>query len=169
MPVTYRILMSGIDYPLIYPDLRKDETEPSGGYVEMHITHASHEAARTIETAILLTRKGLKVRLLPIDNTPHTKNPDAYFIEQDIVVEFKHNYIPTASAIEREVRNAKKQADHILIHVMSSLTKGELIRGLKLQIHRAENIIDVWVILGDKLYRFTPTEIRDGTIEHKIQ
>jgi len=100
--------LSRIEYLLVYPDLRQNETEPSGGYVEMHITHASHEAARNIETAVILARQGFKVRLLPIDNTPHTKNPDAYFIEQGIVVEFKHNYTPTASAIEREVRNAKK-------------------------------------------------------------
>ncbi|GAB2579260.1 hypothetical protein [Spirosoma areae] len=100
--------LPSIECPLIYPDFRKHETEPSGGYVEMHITHASHEAAKNIETAIVLAKQGFKVRLLPIDNTPHTKNPDAYFIEQDIVVEFKHNYTPTASAIEREVRNAKK-------------------------------------------------------------
>ncbi|QMW07036.1 hypothetical protein H3H32_21045 [Spirosoma foliorum] len=135
----------------------------------MHITHASHEAARNIETAIVLAKQGFKVRLLPIDNTPHIKNPDAYLIDQDVVVEFKHNYTPTASAIEREVRNAKKQADHILIHAMSSITKGELIRGLKLQIHRAENVLEVWIIWEEKLYRLTPTEIRDGTIERKIQ
>ena len=157
------------NYQLVYPDSSVNEIEPSGGYVEAHITHASHETARNIETAIILAKRGFKVRLLPIDNTPHTKNPDAYFIEQDIIVEFKHNYTPTASAIEREVRNAKKQANHILIHVMSGITKGELIRGLKLQIHRAENVIEVWLILEEQLYRFTPTEIRDGTIEHKIQ
>lgn len=123
---------SSLEYPLVYPDLRKNETEPSGGYVEMHVTHPSHEAAKNIETAIVLVRKGFKVRLLPIDNTPYTKNSDAYFIEHDIVVEFKHNYKPTASAIEREVRNAKKQADYVLIHIISTITKGELIRGLKL-------------------------------------
>lgn len=59
--------MSRVDYPLIYPDLRKNETESSGGYVEMHVTHASHEATRNIETAIILARQGFKVRLLPIE------------------------------------------------------------------------------------------------------
>ena len=158
-----------LEFLLVYPDFRKNQNEPSGGYVEMHVTHPSHEAARNVETAIALARQGFKVRLLPIDNTPHTKNPDAYFIEQDIIVEFKHNYTPTASAIEREVRNAKKQANHILIHVMSGISKGDLVRGLKLQIHRAESVSEVWLLIDDQLYRFTPTEIRDGTIEHKIQ
>ena len=161
--------MSRIEYLLIYPDLRKNETEPTDGYVEMHITHASHEAARNIETAIVLAKQGFKVRLLPIDNTPYTKNPDAYFIEQDIVVEFKHNYTPTASAIEREVRNAKKQADHILIHVMSSISKDELIQGLRQHLHRAANIITVWLIFGSHTYQFSPEEIRNKHIEDKMQ
>jgi hypothetical protein len=95
LPVqTYRILeadLLSLKFLLVYPDFRKNQTEPSGGYVEMHVTHPSHEAARNVETAIALARQGFKVRLLPIDNTPHTKNPDAYFIDQDIVVEFKHN------------------------------------------------------------------------------
>lgn len=135
----------------------------------MHVSHSSHETARNVETAIVLAKMGFRVRLLPVDNTPHVKNPDAYLIDEGIIIEFKHNYIPTASAIEREVRNAKNQADYILIHVMSNITKGELIRGLKLRIHRAENVIEVWLLLNEKLYRFTPNEIRNQTIEDKIQ
>lgn len=135
----------------------------------MHLTHASHEATRNIETAILLARQGFKVRLLPIGNTPHIKNPDAYFIEQNIIVEFKHNYTPTASAIEREVRNAKKQADHILIHVMSSISKADLIQGLRQHLHRAENVISVWLIFDNITYQFSPEEIRDKHIEDKMQ
>ena len=161
--------MSRLEYLLIYPDLRKNEIEPTGGYVEMHITHASHEATRNIETAIILAKQGFKVRLLPIDNTPHTKNPDAYFIEQDIIVEFKHNYTPTASAIEREVRNAKKQANHILIHTMSNITKDELIQGLRQHLHRARNIISVWLLFDGNTYHFSPEEIRDKHIEDKMQ
>lgn len=121
--------MSRIDYPLIYPDLRKDETEPSGGYVEMHVTHASHEAARNIETAIFLAERGFCIRLMPIDDTPNTKNPDAYLIDEQIIVEFKHNSTPTASAIENEVRDAKRQADYILLHIKSSISKELLVKG----------------------------------------
>ena len=161
--------MSSIDYPLIYPDLRKDEFEPSGGYVEMHITHASHEAARNIETAIFLAKKGFCVRWMPIDDTPNKKNPDAYLIEEQIVIEFKHNLTPTASAIENEVRDAKRQADYILLHIKSSLSKEVLIKGLRQHIHRAVNVKQVWLIFEDTLYRFSPTEIRNKHIEDKIQ
>lgn len=68
----------------------------------MHVTHASHEASRNVETAIFLAKQGFKVRLLPITNEPGVKNPDAYLIDEDITIEFKHNYVPTAGAIENE-------------------------------------------------------------------
>jgi hypothetical protein len=161
--------MSSIDYPLIYPDLRKDESEPSGGYVEMHITHASHEAVKNVGTAICLAKLGFKVRLLPITNVPGMKNPDAYLIDEAIVIEFKHNTTPTASAIENELRDAKKQANYVLLHIKSNLTKGGLIRGLRNCIHRAVNVLQVWIIYKEVLYSFTPEEIRNETIEHKIQ
>lgn len=161
--------LSSLFYPLVYPDLRRNETEPSGGYVEMHVSHSSHETARNIETAIVLAKLGFKVRLLPVDNTPHVKNPDAYLIDEDIIIEFKHNSTPTASAIENEVRDAKKQADYILIHVQSVLSKDNLIKGLRRHIHRAINVNQVWLIFEEKLYRFTPTEVRNKVIEHKIQ
>ncbi len=161
--------MSRIEYLLIYPDLRKNETESSGGYVEMHVTHSSQEAIKNIETAICLAKLGFKVRLLPITNRPGVKNPDAYLIDEDIVIEFKHNTTPTASAIENELRDAKKQANYVLLHVKSDLTKGGLIRGLRNCIHRAVNVLEVWIIYKGELHCFTPEEVRNETIEYKIQ
>jgi hypothetical protein len=72
------------NYQLVYPDPRQDEEDLSGGYVEVHITHYSHEAADNIETAVFLAKRGYKIRLLPVDNTPEIKNPDAYFIDEQI-------------------------------------------------------------------------------------
>jgi len=162
-------VVSNIEYPLVYPDFRKNETEPTGGYVEMHVTHSSQEAVRNVETAICLAKLGFKVRLLPIDNTPYTKNPDAYLIEEKIIIEFKHNSTPTASAIENELRDAKKQANYALLHIKSERSKGALIRGLRSCIHRAMNVLEVWIIYKEELYCFTPEEVRNETIEYKIQ
>ena len=83
--------MSSIHYQLIYPDPRKDEEEPLGGCVEIQETHHNHEAVNNIGTGIFLAKRGFKVRLLPIDNTPGIKNPDAYLIDEQIIIEFKHN------------------------------------------------------------------------------
>lgn len=97
------------------------------------------------------------------------KNPDAYLIEEDIIIEFKHNTTPTASAIENELRDAKRQADYVLIHIKSTVTKELLIKGLRLQIHRAVNVKQVWLIYGNILYRISPDEIRSKNIMDKIQ
>lgn len=156
-------------YILVYPDIRKSEIEPSGGYVEVHIGHHSHESVRNTETAVFLAKRSYKVRLLPIDNTPDVKNPDVYLPDEQLVVEFKHNQTPTTSAIENEIRDGKRQADYVLIHVKSDLTKGALIRGLRLQIHRAVNLKEVWIIFQEELFRFTPDDIRSDTIVRKIQ
>ncbi|QDK78437.1 hypothetical protein EXU85_07385 [Spirosoma sp. KCTC 42546] len=107
--------------------------------------------------------------MLPITNVPGVKNPDAYLIEEDIVIEFKHNTTPTASAIENELRDAKKQANYVLLHIKSDLTKGALIRGLRSCIHRAINILEVWIIFKGELFCFTPDQIRNEPIEYKIQ
>ena len=161
--------MSNIYYPLVYPDFRQNETEPSGGYVEIHVSHPDHESGRNIETAVFLAKRGFKVRLLPINNTPGVKNPDEYLIDEQLIIEFKHNYTPTASAIENEVRDAKKQADYILLHVMSELTAETLIKGLRLHIHRAPNVKQVWLIFEAELYQLSPEEIREKGAELKIK
>lgn len=135
----------------------------------MHITHPSQEATKNIETAICLAKLGFRVRLLPITTTPNVRNPDAYLLNEDIIIEFKHNSTPTASAVANELRDGKKQANYVLLHIKSDLTKGALIRGLRSCIHRAQNIREVWIIYKGELYCFTPEEVRNDTIEHKIQ
>ncbi|WP_245859809.1 hypothetical protein [Spirosoma aerolatum] len=97
------------NYRLVYPDSRKNEIEPSGGYAEVHITHASHETENNIETAIVLAKLGYQVRLLAIDDRQGNKNPDAYLLKEQILIEFKHNQRPTASAIDNEIRDARRQ------------------------------------------------------------
>lgn len=135
----------------------------------MHISHPSQEATKNIETAICLAKLGFKVRLLPIKTTPDVKNPDAYLIDEGIIIEFKYNSTPTASAVANELRDGKKQANYVLLHIGSDLTKGALIRGLRSCIHRAQNIREVWIIYRGELHCFTPEEVRNETIEYKIQ
>jgi hypothetical protein len=83
---------------------------------------------------------------MPVDDTPKTKNPDAYLIDEQIVVEFKHYATPTASNIENEARDAKRQADYILLHLKRSILKELLIEGLRQHIHRAVDVKQVWLI-----------------------
>lgn len=161
--------MSDRNYNLIYPDPRTDEEEPSGGYVEVHVTHDSHEAERNIETAVILAKLGYQVRLLPIDDTQGTKNPDAFLVREQIKIEFKHNQRPTASAIDNEIRDARRQADYVLIHVQSRIKKGDLCSAIKNRMKAALTIKELWIIWRGKLVRLKRKEVFDGTISRKIQ
>ena len=98
--------------------------------MEVHIRHHSREYVQNLDTAIILARHGFKVRLLPIDNTPHTKNPDAYFGDEDIQVEFKQNYTLTRSAVEEAIRKGQYQADYIVIHILSDVSAADVVRGI---------------------------------------
>lgn len=157
------------DYILVYPDIRKGETEPSGGYVEVHITHHSHESARNTETAVFLAKRGYKVRLLPIDNTPGVKNPDAYLLDEQLIIEFKHNYTPTASAIEEAIRKGRKQADNLVIHILSDIPSKELIAGIRNRMYYAQNVQKIWLIRFDELVTINRNDVFDGTIALKIK
>ncbi len=156
-------------YKLIYPDLEKNEIEPSGGYVEVHITHNSHETERNIDTAVLLAKLGYQVRLLPIDDTEGTKNPDAFLVREQIKIEFKHNQRPTASAIDNEIRDARRQADYVLLHIQSKIKKGDLCSAIKNRLKAALTIKELWIIWKGELIRLRRKEVFDGTISQKIQ
>ncbi|MBO0937504.1 hypothetical protein J2I47_13185 [Fibrella sp. HMF5335] len=158
-----------INYHLVYPDPRESEVNPTGGYVEVHTTHHNHEAARNIETAKLLAKLGYKVRLLQIDTTPHHKNPDAYFLDEEIEVEFKHNLTPTRSAIEEAIRKGRHQADYLVIHILSEVSTADLKSVIIGRMKFAYNVRKLWIIRDQQLVTLTREEIYDGTIALKIQ
>lgn len=156
-------------YHLVYPDPATNDIETSGGYVEVHVTHDSHETELNVKTAILLAKLGYQVRLLPIDDTEGTKNPDAYLIREQIKIEFKHNQKPTASAIDNEIRDARRQADYILLHIQSKIKKGDLCAAIKNRLKAALTIKELWIIWKGELIRLNRKEVFDGTISRKIQ
>lgn len=71
-------------YTIIYPDIRKGEKEPSGGYVEVHRFYNQHEMELNLLTAVSLAKQGHKVRLLSVSDTPNKKNPDAFLLDEQV-------------------------------------------------------------------------------------
>ena len=98
-----------IDFTHVYPDSNTEEIEPTGGYVYVHDTHIGEERVKNIKTAIFLAKRGYQVHLLEVANIQGHKNPDAYIVNEDIVIEFKQNERATQSAIENEIRDAKSK------------------------------------------------------------
>lgn len=151
------------NYRLVYPNSQ----DFSAGYVEVHQTHNSHESERNIETAIILAKSGYQVRLLAIDTAFRT--PDAYLIKEQIYVEFKHNQTPTTGAINNEIRDAQGQANYVLIHIQSTIRRGDLISAIKNRMRDAQRVKELWLIWQGELIRLKRREVFDGTISRKIQ
>jgi len=154
-------------YTIIYPEAGK--VEPSGGYVEMLRFQVEQEVEQNLQTAILLARQGYRIRLLPISNIPYKKNPDAFFINEQVSVEFKHNQKPTRSAIDNELRKAQEQADYIVLHVLSRIRKSDLINALTDRVNRSKGIRILWLIWQGKVYRLSRKEVLEKTIRNKIE
>lgn len=151
------------NYRLVYPEVKNY----SAGYVEVPVTHNSHETERNTETAIILAKLGYQVRLLHIDTAFRT--PDAYFVKEQIYVEFKHNQTSTVSAINNEIRDAQGQANYVLIHIQSTIRRGDLISAIKNRMRDAQRVKELWFIWKSDLIRLKRKEIFNGTISHKIQ
>ena len=161
------------NYSQVYPDLEKGEEEITGGYVHVHHTHIGEERNKNIKTAIFLAKLGYQIQLLEVVNLPNHKNPDAYIVNEDIIIEFKHNEKATKSAIENEIRDAKKQANYILIEASEGISARDLLEGIKSKYRRKEpeylKMKDLWLIWKNELFIFTREEILKGMINHKIQ
>jgi hypothetical protein len=161
------------DFTQVYPDPNTEEIEPTGGYVYAHNTHVGDEREKNIKTAIFLAKLGYQVRLLEVVNIQGHKNPDAYIVNEDIIIEFKQNEKATQSAIANEIRDAKKQADYILIHVSEFISVKDLLAGIKSKYRRKEpeylKMKDLWLIWKGELFIFTRQEIINGEINHKIR
>ena len=162
-----------IDFTHVYPDSNTEEIEPTGGYVYVHDTHIGEERVKNIKTAIFLAKRGYQVHLLEVANIQGHKNPDAYIVNEDIVIEFKQNERATQSAIENEIRDAKKQADYILIQASEFISAKDLLAGIKSKYRRKEpeyvKMKDLWLIWKEELFIFTRQEIINGEINHKIR
>ena len=162
-----------IDFTHVYPDSNTEEIEPTGGYIYVHDTHIGEERVKNIKTAIFLAKRGYQVHLLEVANIQGHKNPDAYIVNEDIVIEFKQNERATQSAIENEIRDAKKQADYILIQASEFISAKDLLAGIKSKYRRKEpeyiKMKDLWLIWKEELFIFTRQEIINGEINHKIR
>lgn len=145
------------------------EDEVSGGYVDVHQDHNGAEKLLNTQTAIVLAKQGYQVLLLPIVDEPNLKNPDAFLVVEKRLVEFKHNQTPTKSAIDNEVRDAQKQAETILLHILSEIKPGDFLNGLKDRLRRSVRVKFVWIIWKDVLIESTREEILRGILDPKIQ
>ena len=132
----------------------------------MHETHGKLESRQNIPIALFLAARGEQIRLLPVLRIPGTKCPDA--TRDGVEREFKVPGGRTANAIDKALRDAKRQAARVLIQVTEEWDRHLLEQAIHGRVRRAENIIEVAVLLSGVLHHFTRHEILNHTFRGKM-
>jgi len=74
----------------------------------------------------------------------------------------------TANAIDKALRNARCQAARVLIQVADEFDRHLLEQAIHGRVRRAENIVEVAILLADALHHFTRQEIINNTFRGKM-
>jgi nucleotide-binding universal stress UspA family protein len=137
-----------------------------GGFVDMHETHGKLESRQNIPIALFLAARGERVHLLPVLDLRNVKSPDA--ARDGVEWEFKVPQGRTANAIDKALRDARRQAARVLIQVAEEFDRHLLEQAIHGRVRRAENILEVAVLLADVLYHFSRAEILGNTFRGKM-
>ena len=132
----------------------------------MHETHGKLESRQNIPIALFLAARGEKVRLLPVLDLCNVKSPDAS--RDGVEWEFKVPQGRGANAIDKALRDANRQAARVLIQVAEEFDLHVLEQAMHGRVRRAENILEVAILLVDVLYHFSRSEIINNTFRGKI-
>lgn len=144
----------------------------AGGYVQVHATHGKQELVPNLRIGKHLADQGERVRLLPIDSTPGTTNPDAS--RNDSIWEFK---TPDSASGKNGTQNALKQAsaqgrENVLIALKATYKLADVVNGLKaaFQPGRAKSIQQVDLMLPDgQTLNFTVDQLRDHSFIDRLK
>ena len=129
--------------------------------VLFHPLHNKDELKENIETCkIIQTQTGKKTKLLPVSKIPKVKNPDVSI--NGVIHEIKVNNKSTISAIDNELRIARKQADNIVLNVKSKINEEDLMKAIRDRLQRSDNIKNFILIYKGKVYETTRTAILEG-------
>nr|WP_277881428.1 hypothetical protein [Hymenobacter cyanobacteriorum] len=132
----------------------------------MHETHGKLESRQNIPIALFLAARGERVRLLPVLDLRNVKSPDAS--RNGVEWEFKVPEGRTANAIDRALRGANRQAARVLLQVVEEFDIQVLEQAIHGRVRRAENILEVAVLLADVLHHFSRPEILNNTFRGKM-
>lgn len=128
------------------------------GILRVASGHGKSERVENIDLAKYFANKyGYEIDLIATDN--RKKTADSFNKTLGIEQEYKHNKKATISAIDNELRDAKKQSDHIVLNIKSKIKTGDLVNALKSRVRRAENIQSVWIRIGKFDRQYTREEI----------
>ena len=139
---------------------------PDGSFVDMHETHGKLESRQNIPITLFLAARGEKVRLLPVLDLRNVKSPDTS--RDGVEWRFKVPQGRGANAIDKALRDANRQAAGVLIQVAEEFDLQVLEQAMHGRVRRAENILEVAILLVDVLHDFSRSEIINNTFRGKM-
>ena len=128
------------------------------GKVRVHDGHGKGERQENIRVASYFANKyGYRIDLL--DNPDGVKSADSYNQSLDRFEEYKVNTTPSKNAIDRLIRDARKQADHIVLWIDSDISLGDLRSAIYSRVKRSDNIKSVRIVINGKDCVYTREQI----------
>lgn len=107
--------------------------------------------------SFLADRHGYVIDLL--DNPDDRKSADSHNHTLGVDQEYKLASTPTTNAIDRLIRDGRKQADNIVIWIDVDMPLGDIRNGIKDRMRRADNIKTLTLIIHGKDATYTREEI----------
>lgn len=123
--------------------------ETSKGKLRIHDGHGKHEREENIRIGKYLAEKhGYEIDLL--DNPQNIKTADSYNRTLKIEQEYKMASTPTVNAIDRLIRDGRKQADNIVLWLEVDMPWEDVTAALRSRLRRCENILSVTIARDGK-------------------
>ena len=119
------------------------------GKLRIHQEHGKAERAENIKVASYFANKyGHEIDLLPRDDNKPCA--DAFNRTLGRNEEYKVNTVASASAIDRAIRSAKRQADHIVLWIESDISSEDLAAALRSRTRRCATIQTITIVRNEK-------------------
>lgn len=135
-----------------------ENIETEKGSVRVSVLHGAAERESNLITAkYLANTHGYDIELLPV--VSNKKTADSFNKTLNQKQEYKTNIIASKGAIDNEIRDAARQADHIVIRVTSGINDNDLQRGIKGRVNQEKSIKSITVIRNGKDKSYTRDDI----------
>ena len=136
------------------------------GYLRIHEGHGKHEREENIRIGTYLAEKhGYSIDLL--DNPQNRKSADSYNRTLKIEQEYKMASTPTVNAIDRLIRDGRKQADNIVLWLDTDIPLGNLRDAIISRIRRADNVQSLTIVRNGKDVTYNREDILKNNWEIK--
>lgn len=135
-----------------------ETVETRKGSVQVSPLHGKHEKTANVEIAVYFAnRYGYDIRL--IAKAHNTVSADSFNSTLNIHQEYKTNKTPTKNAVDKQLKAAKRQADHIVLDIKSKISPDDLTYSLIDRVQRSKSIQSVWVKKENNDWKYSREEI----------